>query len=192
MKLRSLLQCPLDLLVHALGAVPTRLGVFLRRAAYRPYLAQGRIFDLQQGVVIRGFGHLSIGDGTHIERNCTLLCDEGRLSIGKNCYLNQNVRIGSARGRVAVGDNVMMGPNIVIDPSTHSRERTDVPMRDQPLVHGEIVIGNDVWLGANCVVLRGVNIGDGCVVGAGAVVTRDLPSMSVAVGVPARIIETRT
>jgi galactoside O-acetyltransferase len=191
MMLRTLLHLPLDMLVHAVGALPTRLGVFLRRTLYRPFLAESGPFDMEQGVIIQGFGNLSLGAGTHVERNCTLLCGSGSLRLGARCYLNQNVRVGSSGGEVRIGDEVMVGPNVVIDPSTHTRSRTDVPMKAQPLLHGRIVIGDDVWLGANCVVLRGVTIGGGCIVGAGAVVTRDLPPGTIAAGVPARAIGTR-
>lgn len=190
--LESLFALPLEAAEALLRALPTRLGVFLRRLAYRPLLAGGRRFDILAGVEISSLRTLSIGDGTCIEARCTLLSRGGSLSIGENCYLNKNVRIGSDGGEVRIGDNVMMGPNIVIDPSTHGHDRTDIPMRDQPLLHGSIEIGDDVWLGANSVVLRGVRIGKGCIVGAGAVVTRDLPPMSIAAGVPARVIGSRS
>jgi galactoside O-acetyltransferase len=171
--------------------MPTRLGVLLRRLTYRPFLASGRRFDILEDVEISSFNTLTLGDGTSIESRCTLLSKNGSLCIGTDCYLNKNVRIGSDGGEVRIGDNVMMGPNIVIDPSTHGHERLDIPMRAQPLRHGSIIIGDDVWLGANCVILRDTTIGNGCIVGAGAVVTNDLPPMSIAAGVPARIIRTR-
>ena len=67
----------------------------------------------------------------------------------------------------------------------------DTPFLDQPKHDAHIVIGNDVWLGTGVIVLAGVTIGDGCVVAAGAVVTKDIPAGSIAGGVPARVLRAR-
>ena len=69
--------------------------------------------------------------------------------------------------------------------------KTDLPMNEQKWVEKDVNIGNDVWLGANAIVVPGVNIGDGCVVAAGAVVTKDIPAYSIAGGVPAKVIKVR-
>ena len=84
-----------------------------------------------------------------------------------------------------------MGPNVVIRSSDHSTSQADRPIGDQGHSGNTILIGDDVWLGANVVVVGGVTIGEHSVIGAGAVVTRDLEPYSLAVGVPARRIADR-
>ena len=95
-------------------------------------------------------------------------------------------------GEVTIGNDVMMGPEVVIYTSGHRFDRTDIPMMDQGCAPIQpVVIGNNVWIGRRVIILPGVTIGDGCVIGAGAVVTKDVPAYSVAAGVPARIVGKR-
>jgi len=106
-----------------------------------------------------------------------------RSGIGINCEINGSVKIGNC---------VMMGPEVVIYTSGHTFDSIDVPMMDQgDTAERPVTIGNDVWLGRRVIIMPGVNIGDGCVIGAGAVVTKDIPAYSVAVGVPAKVIKSR-
>lgn len=97
------------------------------------------------------------------------------------------------RGPLRIGDNVMMGPEVVILSSGHAHSRTDIPMNQQGFIAPTrpTIIGNDVWIGTRVIILQGVQIGDGCIIGAGAVVTKDIPPYSVAGGVPARVIKSR-
>ncbi len=106
-----------------------------------------------------------------------------RSGIGISCEIN---------GRVKIGNCVMMGPEVVIYTSGHTFDSTDIPMMDQGSTEEKpVVIGNDVWLGRRVMIMPGVHIGDGCVIGAGAVVTKDIPEYSVAVGIPARVVKSR-
>lgn len=193
MKLQSLCSFPLELLRWLLAAMPTRLGVLVRRLAYGPFLASGRRFDIAAGVQIAGFRNLSLEDGATVEQGCTLCCPQARLTLGQRCYLNKNVRLGS-RGNapLTLGKDVMVGPNVVMDTSRHNDARLDIPMKAQGLSYAPISVGDDVWIGANAVITCGVTIGCGCIIGAGAVVTRDIPDFAVAGGVPARVIRLRT
>jgi maltose O-acetyltransferase len=84
----------------------------------------------------------------------------------------------------------MMGPEVLIYTANHGME-PGVPMRLQPLHSAPVRIGNDVWIGARCILLPGVTIHDGAVVAAGAVVTRDVPANAIAGGVPARVLKYR-
>ncbi len=71
-------------------------------------------------------------------------------------------------------------------------DRVDIPIMEQGVyTRGRLTIGDDVWLGAGAVVLDGVKVGKGCIIGAGAVVTKDLPDYSIAAGVPAKVIKSR-
>lgn len=113
------------------------------------------------------------------------------ISIGDNTFINHNCCIWAApEGNISIGNDVLFGPNVVVTASNHGAE-IGMPIRLQPGVDASITIGDDVWIGANVVVTAGVNIGDGCVVGAGAVVTRNLPAYSIAAGVPAKVLRSR-
>jgi maltose O-acetyltransferase len=110
------------------------------------------------------------------------------IQIGDNSFINHLCSIwASPAGPITIGSNVLLGPCASIISSNHGVLRSQL-IRDQPGRDAPIVIGDDVWLGANVVVTAGVSIGSGAVVGAGAVVTHDLPPMSISAGVPARVI----
>lgn len=89
---------------------------------------------------------------------------------------------------VTIGDRTKFGPGVSIFAATHP---TSVQgRRDLTDYSREVVVGNDCWIGGNTVILSGVKIGDGVTIGASSVVTRDIPSYSIAVGSPARVIKT--
>lgn len=113
------------------------------------------------------------------------------ISLGDNTFINHNCCVWAAPdGQVSIGNDVILGPNVCITASNHGIA-LGTPIRLQPGLDADIIIGNDVWLGANVVVTAGVTIGDGCVVGAGAVVTKSLPERTVCGGVPAKVIRQR-
>lgn len=112
-------------------------------------------------------------------------CDYGfNIELGNNFYANHNLTILDVC-KVTIGSNVMFGPNVMISTATHP---IDAIERRSTESGSPITIGNDVWLGGNVSVLSGVNIGDNCVIGAGSVVTKDIPANSVAVGNPCKVI----
>lgn len=94
-------------------------------------------------------------------------------------------------GPLHIGKNVMMGPDVTILTHTHNIERTDIPMGQQGMRVAEVVIGNDVWIGMRVIIMPGVKVGDGVVIGAGAVVTKDVPDFAIVGGVPAKVIRYR-
>ena len=84
----------------------------------------------------------------------------------------------------------MMGQEVIIYTTRHNDNRIDIPMMEQGM--GNVLpvkIGDDVWIGGRVIILPGVTIGNGCIIGAGAVVTKDIPPYSVAVGVPAKVVK---
>jgi galactoside O-acetyltransferase len=105
----------------------------------------------------------------------------GECTIGPDTSLNNNVQLGANGGKISIGSGVLIGPNCVLRAADHIFEDLTRPIRDQGHIFGEIIIEDDVWIGANAVVTRNVRIGRGAIVGAGAVVTRDVPPLAIAV-----------
>lgn len=85
----------------------------------------------------------------------------------------------------------MIGPNVVMQIADHRFDRIDIPIRNQGHIIRDIIIGEDVWIGAGIIITGGVTIGNAAVIGVGAVVTKDIPSMAIAVGIPAKVIKYR-
>jgi acetyltransferase-like isoleucine patch superfamily enzyme len=110
------------------------------------------------------------------------------IRIGANTFVNHLCSIWAApKSSITIGNDVLLGPGTCLIASNHGTYAGEL-VREQEGQDRDIVIGNDVWLGANVSVLAGVTIGDGCVVGAGAVVTKNLPPGSICGGVPAKVI----
>jgi len=112
------------------------------------------------------------------------------LKIGNNVGINHYCFIG-VRGDIEIGNNVIFGPRVNIFSENHNYSDLSVPIKNQGVTKGKTVVGNDVWIGANVSIMSGVNIGDGCIIAAGAVVTKDVPPYSIIGGVPAKIIKNR-
>lgn len=130
----------------------------------------------------------SIGEGTEIRP--PLYVDYGHnISIGARCFANFGL-IALDVASITIGDDVQIGPNVQLLTPTHPVDPD--ARRDKWEAAEPIVIGDNVWLGGGVVVCPGVTIGADTVVGAGAVVTKDLPAAVVAVGNPARVIRTMT
>ena len=116
------------------------------------------------------------------------MCDHGyNIEIGENFYANHNLIILDGN-KVSFGDNVFIAPNCGFYTAGHP---LDYRQRNQGLEYAKpIKVGNNVWIGGNVVVLPGVTIGDNCVIGAGSIVTKDIPENTVAVGNPCKVIKT--
>jgi len=114
------------------------------------------------------------------------------ISLGKHSHINQYCCVwASENSKIIFGDNLLMGPGVKVFSSNHTFKDVNTPMNIQPYAEKDIIIGNDVWLGANVVVAAGVKIGDGCIVAAGAIVTKDISPYSIAGGIPAKVIKQR-
>jgi len=125
---------------------------------------------------IKGIENLSIGDGTSIPKGSTLYCTRAELIIGKNVIFGPKPTIITGDHRIDV-----IG-KYIIDVTDEEK----LPEQDAP-----VTIGDDCWIGANVTVLKGVTIGRGTVIAAGAVVNKDIPPYCVAGGVPAKPIKFR-
>ena len=122
------------------------------------------------------------------------------VDVEKEAKFSPNITIGNYSGLginsliqsgVTIKDYVMMGPNVSIYTKNHKSE-LDKPMIFQGFEkEKEVVIGNDVWIGANVIILPGVRVGDGVIIGAGSVVTKDVEDYTVVAGNPAKVIKRR-
>lgn len=146
---------------------------------------------------LMGESFISIADGCVFEAGLQLTARkvgsvDPIVSIGDNCLIRYGAHI-TAINKIVIGDNLLTGTNVLITDNAHGLtafSELQQPPRHRDLVSsGPVTIGNNVWLGNNVCVLPGVTIGDGVVVGANSVVTHDIPSYTVAAGVPARSIK---
>jgi len=161
---------------------------------------RGRKINLGANVVVeRGAmlwvdtdeSYIAIGDDSYLSAQCILHTFNGWISLGSNCTVN-SYAILYGHGGLEIGNDVRIAPQVMIMPMNHIYKDPHVPIRKQGIRAQGIKIEDDVWLGAGAIVLDGVTIGKGSVIGAGAVVTRDIPPNSVAIGAPARVIKKRS
>ena len=146
---------------------------------------------------IRLLGSYSIGRGFTSGPGLILdvLNIEAKLVIGNNVKLNHNCHIGVMKS-VKIGNDVLFASNVFISDHTHGSYNGNLqsnpfqPPNDREIFCGSIEIKDRVWIGENVVVLLGVTIGESSIIGANSVVTKDIPSFSIAVGSPARVIKT--
>jgi serine acetyltransferase len=135
----------------------------------------------------RQWSDVSIEKDVSLDDGVVLLCSgspkQNKISIDQATYLNRFTML-DAHSQISIGRNCMIGPYCYITDANHGRA-PGVLVKDQQMEPRPVVIEDDVWLGARVVVLPGVRLGRGCVIGAGAVVTHDVPPGAVFAGVPA-------
>jgi maltose O-acetyltransferase len=126
--------------------------------------------------------NVNIEKGAYFANGCKISIGDNS-GLGVNCKIQQNVKIGN---------DVMMGEDVIIMTSSHNFEDVNIPMRLQGfLPPNEVIIDDDVWIGSRVIILPGVKIGKGAIIGAGAVVTKNIPEYCIVGGVPAKIIRDR-
>jgi len=204
-----------ELITTMFAECPGALGIFLRGIFYRLIFKKvGKGVLFAKSISIRNPHKISLGnnviidenvmldakgvdnsgiiieDGVFIGRNTIISCKNGdvilrpRVNIGFNCYI-------VSLNKVEIGENTLFAAYTYIIGGGHISEELYVPLKDQD-THGiGIKIGRDSWLGAKSMVMDGCNIGDYSIIGAGALVTKNIPDYSVAVGVPAKVIKDR-
>lgn len=194
----------------AWGASLTRTALtLLRTRCLRPqiWIYPDLHFSMDRGAIILGDGHLHLGrrwSGRRylqsefvlakkarleirgkfsIHTGCSIAVNEGACLVLGNGYINHRASIECYQ-RIEIGDGAAIAKGVTIrDSDAHS-------INGNNAISAPIVIGNHVWIGANAILLKGVTIGSGSVVAAGAVVTRDIPPGSLVGGVPARVLKT--
>lgn len=171
--------------------IPGGIGERFRYFYFRnKFACCGCGVTIPSGCIFHGCSNIYLGDTIGFGISTQLYASgfgEEFLKIGSRVFFNSNVMINADHGgRIQIGNDVLIGPNVVIRSSNHKfRDRT-VPILSQGHMSGKIVVDDDVWIGANVVILPGVKIGKGAIIGAGAVVTKNVSPYSIAVGVPAK------
>ncbi|MDR0994353.1 MAG: acyltransferase [Verrucomicrobiota bacterium] len=114
----------------------------------------------------------------------------GKISVGNYVGFNTGCWVNGGGG-ITIGNHVLFGPGVIIHSSNHNFDQLDVRIDQQGHTHAPVVIEDNVWVAAGCIILPGVTIHSGAVIAAGAVVTRDVPANAVVGGVPARVLRMR-
>lgn len=149
---------------------PGAIGIFMRNLMYCIF------FHKKKGIV-------------WVQPRVTIV-ESNKLSVGRNCGINTGTYI-NAKGGITFGNNVLIGSNVTISSGKHPIEGRKLTIFERPTIPMSIIIEDDVWIGANSVIMPGVTIKRGTVVGAGAIVTKDTEEYSIVAGVPAKIIRYR-
>ena len=177
-----------------------------RRDAQLPYISDEAVMEEQRRTraILQKLNTIDVSDFEGIAAlvrellqteeepfiNPPFYCDYGNhIKVGKNFFANYNCTFLDVAA-ITFGDNCLLGPNVSIYTAGHP---VHPHSRNSRYEYGiAVTIGNDVWLGGCTVICPGVTIGDGCVIGAGSVVTKDIPPYSIAAGNPCRVIRTIT
>lgn len=141
---------------------------------------------------VRGGINIKIGKNASIRPYAFINCNKNtQLTIGDNTDIGRRTHI-SVANRVIIGNNVLFGPNVFVSDHNHRYDQVGVPIIDQGIdsCENSVIIEDDVWIGINCVIVGNVRIGRGAVIGANAVVNKNIPEYSVAAGLPAKVIKT--
>jgi acetyltransferase-like isoleucine patch superfamily enzyme len=139
-----------------------------------------------------GGGPVALQDHVHVFRDCIVQTGRGgSVSIGAHTFIQPRCIFSAFLSPIVIGSNVQIAPNCAFYSYDHSFAPGELISKQPLKTRGGIVIEDDVWLGVSVVVLDGVKIGRGAVIGAGSVVTKDIPANAVAVGVPARVTTMR-
>lgn len=136
------------------------------------------------------YRHMVIGKQSRINLGVEINKPE-RMAIGNNTYINGGVFSIGSNSNISIGNNCLISYEVHFRTTTHIYENKEILIREQGCTEKSIVVEDDVWVGYRAQVLPGVILHRGCVVGAGAVVTKDVPAYAVVGGVPARIIKYR-
>jgi acetyltransferase-like isoleucine patch superfamily enzyme len=151
--------------------------------------AQSRlIMGYLRGIVIRLQAKHSSGRLV-ILKGCTINAPFN-ISFGKNVFINQECLI-DPHGDIKIGSNVIIGPRTQIYTINHNYDKLDKPIRNQGVTKKPVVIEDDVWIAAGCLIIPGVTIGKGSVIAAGSVVVKNVPPYSIVGGNPAKVIKER-
>lgn len=175
----------LEFISTAWAVLLTKISYPQARLVRRPIYVRGK-------KSVEGARKLTTGHHCRFD----LIGNKKTLFLGGNCEIGDNVHI-VAYNNVSIGNNVLIASKVFISDTSHGEyNNLDGGMNspytapnDRPLVMNPTIIGNNVWIGENVVILPGSRIGDGCIIGANAVVSGVIEEKSIAVGIPARVVK---
>ena len=173
---------------------PGQIGYFIREFYLKKRCMSSFSHNrFEAGIRIEYPKNLELGSFSYYGFDCKIYASESsKVRIGKYCSFNSNVMINArGKGNIIIGNNVLIGPNVVLRSSDHSFDNRSKNIREQGMDDGEIVIKDNVWIGSNSVILKNCILGEGSVIAAGAVVTKDVEPYAVVGGIPAKIIKKR-
>jgi acetyltransferase-like isoleucine patch superfamily enzyme len=196
------------------GWIPTIVGIGARTFAYRAILTMRGAAAIEDGVRIRFADQVQLGNGAYLDHGVYLHACPGGIAIGDESFVMKNAilhvynfrdlphagitigkrsLIGEAcvlrgQGGITIGDDVFLAPLVQMLAVNHVYHDTTRPISVQGITCQGIVVEDGAWIGSGAIILDGVRIGRNSVVGAGAVVTKDVPPYSIAVGNPARVV----
>lgn len=141
------------------------LAAYIRIVLYK--LLFGSRFGVGRGTTFRRFFNV------YLEKDAT-------INIGKNCFFNHGCSINALK-KIVIGDECIFGENVKIYDHNHRFAEKNLSIKEQGFTTGEVYIGSRCWFGSNVVILKGVHIGNNCVIGAGAIIDCDIPDDSIVV-----------
>ncbi|MCY1518516.1 2,3,4,5-tetrahydropyridine-2,6-dicarboxylate N-acetyltransferase [compost metagenome] len=153
----------------------------------RSKVARSACLDVERG------GQIVVGDDCEIRHHAVLEVSgryNGSIEIGNHCVVGVGNWLQGS-GRIKIGDDVIIGPYTAIVSTNHQYEDANVPVAQQPLTTGEVIIEDDVWIGAHVTIAQNVRIGAHSIIGANSFINKDVPPYSVVVGAPGRVIKSR-
>lgn len=121
----------------------------------------------------------------------TILKNPHNITIGSNTYINGGYLFAGEKSKIIIGEDCLISYNVHIRTTTHNYKKKSIKIREQGNIEKDIKIEDDVWIGFGAQIMPGVTLHTGCVIGAGAVVTKDVDEYTVVAGVPARKISER-
>lgn len=205
-----------ELLAELLARVPGAVGLVARKVLWPTLFKEvGRSVVWGYGISLQHPGKMRIGEGVRIDDDCYLSArgaETGEFVMGAETIVSRGSIIASKRGELSlgrranvgagcalyscgglrIGRDCLLAANCYVGGGSYNPDgRADIPMSEQSVPAEGVEIGDDCWLGVGVTVLDGVRIGRGSVIAAGAVVTEDIPPMTIAGGLPARVIRRR-
>ena len=155
-------------------------------------LPETTILEPQAVIFVGPQGMLELGEKNILYPHCSIRIDQGWMRTGAEVSFGPGVIIYEPRAGLEIGNHCMIAGGTAICGVQHGMQSLDIPMRHQATQAGKIVIEDDVWIGMRVVIMPGVTIGRQSIIGAGSLVTRDVPPRSIAWGTPCEVRQTRS